>query len=579
MTKTSANAPPPGGAPPVLTDAETLLRAGSFHARLERARAQRAEALARLENGEAPRTARPGAGERPQRPGGPDGFILNPSRPFDSTDGDGLPVRKLYAHEAGTARPRTEPDRPAPDRPAPVAPPTVSRGERAGPRGPTARPAFIGHAEEDARLAAEAATEPKAEAVAAAVPLSVPLPAPPAAPPAAPPKPQLVLVPTAPVAKPAETFVQPPAIVPEVSVPTPAATLLPLSVAALDSLDQAAARALAQSATTSPGTAKGGARGLASAAAIAALALAGGVWFTQLPGPVESDQAAPLAAAPAVPVDAPVGKAPVLAAAAPAPLALAPTADAQVGAPGVAPEAPPGATPAQTDPRPLAYPPVTLANVAAPATADLAFAAPVVGGLAPVAAPVAPAPITAPQPGLSQPHLLSASVPPSVSVVPPARASAAPAMSDVPPMIPPELIVRLLAPKGTAKADRQNFLNLLTAAGVAVGPTEQADASEIGPELRYFHPADQVAANLLAAHLGLPPGAVRLLAGATQQAGSFDLVVARPVPPETARAKPASAKPAKIPPGQAKKRAKKAGDAAAMEALKTKILQQLQGTN
>lgn len=554
MTKTSANAPPHGGAPPVLTDAETLLRAGSFHARLERARAQRAEALARLENGEAPRTARPGPGERPQRPGGPGGFILNPSRPFDSTDGDGLPVRKLYAHEAGVARPRTEPD-PAtvvPPAARPAAPPALNRGERAGPRGPMARPAFIGHAQEDARLAAEAAVEPKAEAEAARVP----------------PKLRLVLVPATLAAEPAAAVVQPRTIVPEASAPAPAATLLPLSVAALDSLDQAAARALAQQSSVARGTAKGRVRGLASAAAVAALAVAGGVWFTQLPGPVDSDRAAPLAAAPSIPVDAPVGKAPVLAAAAPAPLALAPTADAQ----GEAIEAIPA--PAQTDPRPLAYPPVTLATVAAPATADLAFAAPTVGGLAPVAAPAAPASITAPQPGLSQPHLLSASVPPSVSVVPPARASAAPAQSDLPPTIPPELIVRLLAPKGTAKADRQNVLNLLTAAGVMVGATEQAAASETGPELRYFNPADQAAAKLLAAHLGLPPGAVRLLTGIPQQAGAFDLVVARPVPPETA-----SAKPAKTAPGQAKKRAKKATEAAAMEALKTKILQQLQGTN
>ncbi len=562
MTKTSANAPPHGGAPPVLTDAETLLRAGSFHARLERARAQRAEALARLENGEAPRTARPGPGERPQRPGGPDGFILNPSRPFDSTDGDGLPVRKLFAQEAGAARPRPEPDRPATVA-SPVAQPAVNRGERAGFRGPTARPAFIGHAEEDARLAAEAAVAPKAEAEAAS----------------APPKPQLVLVPTnlaapaTPAAEPAETVAQSPAIALEASAPASAATLLPLSVEALDSLDQAAARALAQPVTVSSGRSRGYVRGLASAAAVAALAIAGGVWFTQLPGPVDSDRAAPLAAAPLVPADAPVGKAPVLAAAAPAPLAQAPTADAQ----GAATEATPA--PAQTDPRPLDYPPVTLATVAAPATADLAFAAPTVGGLAPVAAPAAPASITAPQPGLSQPHLLSASVPPSVSVVPPARASAAPAPSDVPPTIPPELTVRLLAPKGTAKADRQNMLNLLTAAGVMVGATEQADASATGPELRYFNPADQAAAKLLAAHLGLPPGAVRLLAGVPQQAGAFDLVVARPVPPETASAQPASAKPAKVPPGQAKKRAKKAGEATAMEALKTKILQQLQGTN
>ncbi|MBS0563321.1 MAG: hypothetical protein JSR87_02185 [Proteobacteria bacterium] len=109
---------------------DALLREGSFYERLEKARALRAEALARAEpdssfvaedalgalaakagEGEIPEGEIPvaaSASPLPDAPALPDPspaasrkpenlFVLNPSRPFAADDGDTLPVAKLYA--------------------------------------------------------------------------------------------------------------------------------------------------------------------------------------------------------------------------------------------------------------------------------------------------------------------------------------------------------------------------------------------------------------------------------------------------------------------------------------------------
>lgn len=88
-------------------NAETLLREGSFHARLEKARQMRAAALEQA-------AIDPAGQGRADSTGKPDPYTLNPSRPFAFDGPESLPIRKLYALDSGEPPTERAPLRPKP---------------------------------------------------------------------------------------------------------------------------------------------------------------------------------------------------------------------------------------------------------------------------------------------------------------------------------------------------------------------------------------------------------------------------------------------------------------------------------